>query len=154
MKPLNPSSGRTKIRPTRSRSTGDAGLDDPRVLHVEDVRMLRLTTQRGVEANKWIYVGVSSGEEALELFKKEKFDVVLMDINIEGAMDGYETAKAILKINPQQLIFSVSGSEIKEDMQYLFKANLGKIGGKVKIRAALQESLLEKRVTFLNENST
>ena len=136
----------------------DAGnysfLDGSRVLHVEDLHIIRFTTQKGVEANKWIYVGVPSGEEALEIFKRQKFDIVLMDINIEGKMNGYETAKAILEINPHQLIFSVSGGEIEKDMLHLFKANLRKISGKEGIRSALQDSLLERRVTFLKENFT
>lgn len=38
-----------------------------------------------------------TGAEAMELVMKEKPDLVLMDINIKGAVDGIETANMILK---------------------------------------------------------
>jgi len=40
-------------------------------------------------------VSVMSGEKALKSIQENKFDLVLMDIKIQGEMDGIEVAKQI-----------------------------------------------------------
>jgi len=54
-----------------------------------------------------------SGEEALELVKKEKPDLIFMDIMMPG-MDGWETAKTI-KDNPQTKDIPISMLSVKSD---------------------------------------
>ncbi len=39
---------------------------------------------------------VTSGEAAMRAVEQERPDAILMDINIEGPLDGIETAKAIM----------------------------------------------------------
>ena len=52
-------------------------------------------TIRGIDAE-----GVTSGEDALKLIAEKPFDVVIMDINMPGGMDGIETLKEIKKEIP------------------------------------------------------
>ena len=47
----------------------------------------------------------SSGKEALELCKKHNPDIVLMDIHLEGDMDGIQTAERIQRDNEIPVIF-------------------------------------------------
>ncbi len=44
-----------------------------------------------------------SGEKALELIQREKFDLILLDV-IMGGMDGYETCKELRKINAYEKV--------------------------------------------------
>jgi len=40
---------------------------------------------------------IASGEEAIELIQEKRPDLVLMDINLQGEMDGIETATKLYK---------------------------------------------------------
>lgn len=53
----------------------------------------------------------SSGEEALQSLEQEKVDLILMDIQLEGAMDGIETAQRMLLKQPLPLIYLTSNSD-------------------------------------------
>lgn len=71
-----------------------------KILVVDDqlqVRELVEVTLRGGDYN---VIQASSGEEAVETVKKEKPDLVIMDIMMPGGMDGLEATK-IIKNNPE-----------------------------------------------------
>jgi DNA-binding response OmpR family regulator len=73
---------------------------DLRILIVED----NLTLAINLEAHfvEWGYevLGIiNSSEDALEFIEDAKPDVVLMDINIKGEMNGIEVTKAISHLN-------------------------------------------------------
>lgn len=53
---------------------------------------------------------VDNGSEAIEVFKKEAPDLVLMDIDLEGDYDGIETAQQINKLQVTPIIY-VTGNE-------------------------------------------
>lgn len=68
----------------------------PRILLVEDERIVALhSQQRLVKLGYDVVAIVSSGAMALEKIAELHPDVVLMDIHIEGDMDGIETAMKI-----------------------------------------------------------
>ena len=48
---------------------------------------------------------VATGEKALQSLNSERPDVVLMDISLTGDMDGIETAKKMMKIGHNAIIF-------------------------------------------------
>lgn len=54
-------------------------------------------------------VGVRSGEEALEIIKSRKFDVVIMDIKMPGGMDGIEAMRLMKKENLKTEIILLTG---------------------------------------------
>src|SRR5919106_4222509 len=65
----------------------------PRIMVVEDERIIALHLRQQLEKLGYQVVGVvASGEQALERVRELKPDVVLMDIHIEGELDGIETA--------------------------------------------------------------
>src|SRR6266404_5795882 len=76
-----------------------------RVLVVDDHTVIRRGIQNILRAwPEWEISGeASSGEEAIELTKELKPDIVLMDISMPG-MGGLEATKLILKIYPQAKI--------------------------------------------------
>jgi len=69
-----------------------------KILIVEDDRMLCTIFNMFInELGYELLDFAASGKDALYLIEKEKPDVVLMDIHLEGDMDGIETSKKIKK---------------------------------------------------------
>jgi CheY-like chemotaxis protein len=52
---------------------------------------------------------VASGEGAVEYLKREKADLVVLDMIMSPGIDGFETYRRIRKINPRQKAVIVSG---------------------------------------------
>jgi len=80
-----------------------------RVLVVDDEEdfveaTVKRLNKRGIDAE-----GVLSGEQALELMKKKRFDVVLLDIKMPGGMDGIETLREMKKIAPLTEVILLTG---------------------------------------------
>src|SRR2546429_1829248 len=68
------------------------------VLIVEDEPVNAAVIEHQLKKLGYSVAGIAtSGEEALEFAQKTKPDVVLMDIQLEGQMDGVEAAIAIRK---------------------------------------------------------
>jgi len=64
-----------------------------KILIVEDEAVVSLDINRRLEKMGYQVLGqVASGEEALEMAQQDSPNVVLMDINLQGEMDGIETA--------------------------------------------------------------
>ena len=56
---------------------------------------------------------VSTGEDALQKAKEEKPDLILMEISLEGELDGIQAAKEIKKDFSIPIIFLTSHSDSK-----------------------------------------
>jgi diguanylate cyclase (GGDEF)-like protein/PAS domain S-box-containing protein len=70
-----------------------AAMQTTRIMLVEDERIIALHLRQQLSNLGYEVVGVvASGEQALERVHELKPDVVLMDIHIEGELDGIETA--------------------------------------------------------------
>lgn len=79
------------------------------VLVVDDI-----AEQRDVSAGLLRKLGyevktVSSGEEAVEYLKRNKADILVLDMIMAPGIDGMETYQRILEINPMQKAILVSG---------------------------------------------
>lgn len=64
------------------------------ILVVEDNKINQMVTQKVIERHKHTCKLVDNGYDAIEIVQKEKFDAILMDINMP-VIDGYETARMI-----------------------------------------------------------
>jgi len=53
--------------------------------------------------------GVESGEAALDLLDRERFDVVLLDVKMPGGMDGIETLREIKHLHPLTEVLLLTG---------------------------------------------
>ena len=65
----------------------------------------------------------ASGEEGLELLRKRFFDLILLDMIMESDMDGLETFRRALEINPNQRAIIASG--FSENARVREALNLG-----------------------------
>ncbi|MCX6148908.1 MAG: response regulator [Ignavibacteriales bacterium] len=72
-------------------------INKPLILYVED----DIVSQQVIKAmvsNYYRIEHIAEGEGAIELVKQKKYDIILMDINLKGKLNGLETAKEIKKI--------------------------------------------------------
>jgi sigma-B regulation protein RsbU (phosphoserine phosphatase) len=79
-----------------------------RVLVVDDDASMLRTVER-ILAPAHSVRGCASGEEALQAFRSEPFDVAIIDIRMPG-MDGFELTRAIKGLRPATEVILVTGS--------------------------------------------
>ncbi|WP_198554617.1 response regulator [Flavobacterium sp. ALD4] len=87
------------------------------VLVVDDNKINQLITKKTIEKNNYKCTVVDSGMDALELLETEKFDIILMDINMP-LMNGFETTKRIRQkgiITPVIALTAFDKEEITEE---------------------------------------
>ncbi len=83
-----------------------------RILVVEDERIVALHLQQRLQTLGYdVSTPVASGEQALASVCSDQPDLVLMDIHIEGSMDGIETADAISRRYHTPVIYLTAYSE-------------------------------------------
>ncbi|MCX7817454.1 MAG: sigma-54 dependent transcriptional regulator [Syntrophales bacterium] len=80
-----------------------------RILIVDDDELLQKPLKQ-ILSEKYKTVIVGSGEEALDVIKKERFDLVLLDIRLPG-IDGIETLKAIRETDKDILVIMMTAYE-------------------------------------------
>ena len=91
------------------------GMDLPRgnesVLVVDDDELQVNILVSLLQALGYKAMGVSGGEECVRMLRGEgyRFDLIILDMVLDGGMDGLETFEAIRKVVPQQKVILVSG---------------------------------------------
>lgn len=93
-----------------------------KVLIVDQDLFVSTMLQKAVRNNGLDSFSVSSGEEALENLKRDYYDLILLDINLNG-IDGFEVIEQIRKRGLNTPIIIVSAR--KEDFDTLYGLNLG-----------------------------
>jgi CheY-like chemotaxis protein len=87
-------------------------MPDVRVLLVEDDNIIAKVAEWRLKNLGYALCGrATTGAEAMEIVVRNKPDVVLMDINIKGEIDGIETAKMIKKGFNIPVIYVTSHSD-------------------------------------------
>lgn len=79
------------------------------VLVVDDIADQREIASRLLTGLAYQVHLVSSGEEAVEYLKGNKADVLVLDMIMKPGIDGLETYRRVLEINPNQKAILVSG---------------------------------------------
>ena len=67
------------------------------------------------------YIGVANGKEAFELFKNEKFDVILTDLKLPD-VNGLDIIKKVREFNNKTFIVACSGFNEEETKEKAFNA--------------------------------
>ena len=91
-----------------------------KVLVVDDDRLVTSSLKTILESDKWIEVVATgnNGEQAVELYKKHRPDILLIDIRMDG-MTGLDAAEKIIKEDRQaKVLFLTTFS----DDEYIIKA--------------------------------
>jgi len=71
-----------------------------RILVVDDDHAMRLALSESLESCGYDIVAAENGREALELFKKRKFDLVVTDMKMPG-MTGIEVLQGVKELSPE-----------------------------------------------------
>ena len=93
------------------------------VLYAEDNTMLREITEKTLQLVVGKVHSVADGLEALNIYKNNPIDIVILDIHM-GDFSGIEVAKKIREENDKIPIVIVSGSIATEDLLAACKLNL------------------------------
>lgn len=125
-----------------------------RILIVEDESIVAEDIRRSLQNMGYSILSMaSSGEEAIEKVKEFKPDLVLMDIMLEGEMDGIEAADMIHSFSNIPIIFLTAYSDekilerakITEPFGYIIKP-FKERELHINIEIALYKSEMEKRL--------
>jgi two-component system chemotaxis response regulator CheY len=80
-----------------------------RALVVDDTAIMRVIVSRILRDANYDVVEASNGAEAIQAFFREKPDIVLMDLNMEG-IDGTAAIRGILQIDKNARIVVISAT--------------------------------------------
>jgi len=106
--------------------TSNVSLVKPlKILIVDDVQTNREIIRRGLKRDGHDFVEASDGQEAYELAKQHKFDVILMDLDMP-VLDGLEATRVIREnsLNQETFIVALSGFAYQEDVEAIQKAGM------------------------------
>ncbi|KIH76664.1 diguanylate cyclase (GGDEF) domain-containing protein [Geoalkalibacter ferrihydriticus] len=78
-----------------------------RILAIDDEKFFRELYRDILAREGYVVRTAQSGEEALDVLRREDFDLVISDLGLKG-IDGVETSRAIKRFNPDQEIIVVS----------------------------------------------
>lgn len=78
-----------------------------RILVVDDEDLVRWTFSQALTSEGYSVDLAGSGEEALDFFKRRKFDLVILDIKLPG-IDGVEVLKKLKEIDKDVLIIMIT----------------------------------------------
>jgi DNA-binding response OmpR family regulator len=91
--------------------------EHPRILLVDDNDMVRTSLRAVLESNQFHVTAAASVGEALHLIDKEPFDVLLCDLHMPGAGDGFTVVSAMRHVNPHAVTLVFTGyPALKEAM--------------------------------------
>ncbi|MCK4541913.1 MAG: response regulator [Spirochaetales bacterium] len=126
----------------------------PRILIIEDESIVALDIQGHLQRNGYEVLGIfSSGENALEKLPDQLPDIVLMDIRLQGQMDGVEAGQIIRNTYGIPVILltayaddeTIERAKLSEPFGYLVKP-FEERELKTTIEMALHRSRLEKKL--------
>jgi len=82
-----------------------------KILVVDDEYVVRDVVETGLTNKGYKVFTASDGEEGLELYKKDNNGlIVLTDVNMPR-MDGFRLSSEIRKINPNAIVYVMSGND-------------------------------------------
>jgi two-component system response regulator (stage 0 sporulation protein F) len=88
-----------------------------KLLIVDDEEDVREFAANFFRKRKIDVITASSGEEALNLIKKQKSDLVLLDIRMDG-IDGIETLRRIRESDKNAKVIMITGRKPEEEASF------------------------------------
>ncbi|NQU60032.1 MAG: response regulator [Rhodospirillales bacterium] len=89
-----------------------------RILLIDDEELVRTALRKALEASDHEVVEAENGDLALDLHKKQPFDLIITDIIMPGK-EGIETIMDLKQENPELPIIAISGGGPDRHMTYL-----------------------------------
>jgi two-component system nitrogen regulation response regulator GlnG len=79
----------------------------PKILIIDDETDVHYSFRRLLEKDGMTIVTASSGDEGLQVMKREKPDVIVMDVRM-GKVSGLDTLRALRQVNPKQIVIMMT----------------------------------------------
>ena len=139
----------TTVKESRPNANGTnvLGKSTKTVLIIDDEALVRATVARMVEREGHRVLQAANGVEGLNIFKRERIDLVVCDI-IMPEKEGIETIGELRRNNPTLKIIAISGGGRTENVDFLGMAQrlgadyvLAKPFGRDEFTAILRKSL-------------
>ena len=110
------------IKPSHKEYAGSGQL----VLVIDDVKEQREIATKMLLRLGYRAEAVAGGEEAVDFVSETKPDLILLDMIMDPGIDGYETYRRIVKINPGQKAIIVSGYSETEQVRKTLSLGAGR----------------------------
>lgn len=98
-----------------------------RILLAEDVMVNQRMASRILEKSGFVVSVASNGREAVDIYRKEAFDLILMDVDMP-VMDGLEATQAIRRLEKDAAsrvpIIAMTGHAMKDDREKCMEAGM------------------------------
>ncbi len=114
-----------------------------KILVVDDDEYAKDIACRYLKKSNYKAESVSSGEEAIKLIKKKKFDLIILDMLMSPGMDGLDTFKKIQEIKPGLKTLIASGFSETSRVREVLETGLSKFVKKPYSYAKLMSSVQE-----------
>jgi nitrogen-specific signal transduction histidine kinase/CheY-like chemotaxis protein len=114
-----------------------------RILVVDDDEYAKDIACQYLKKSNYQAESVSSGEEAVKLIKKKKFDLIILDMLMSPGMDGLDTFKKIQEIKPGLKTLIASGFSETSRVREVLETGLSKFVKKPYSYAKLMSSVQE-----------
>jgi CheY-like chemotaxis protein len=95
------------------------------ILVVDDVREQREIASRMLKKLGYLVSSVSSGEEAIECLQRNSPNLLVLDMIMDPGIDGLETYRRALRVNPRQKAIIVSGFSETDQVREAQKLGAG-----------------------------
>ena len=117
------------------------------ILVVEDEPTNQKLMQKILKKKNFSFKIVEDGNKAISAMKQQRFDLIIMDIQLPG-MDGMETTQRIRYkepdiINPDVTVIAVSAHALKEDQMLFSASDMDDF-----IEKPIQQDLLYKKIEY------
>jgi len=89
-------------------------MEKPHILYVEDDETLSFVTKDNLELNGYQVTHAKDGRQAIQVFKKDTFDLCLVDVMLPE-VDGFEVAETIRSRHSEIPILFLTAKSLKED---------------------------------------
>lgn len=128
-------------------------IDDTKILLVEDNDLNRMVAQNSLQYFNCKITEAENGVEAIEILKKQKFDIILMDIQMPE-MDGIEATKIIREeLEIKTPIIALTANAFKTEIEKCKKAGMNDYITKPFEENTLLETISKNLIKSKNKNS-
>jgi signal transduction histidine kinase/CheY-like chemotaxis protein len=96
------------------------------VLIVEDNKINQMITKKMVDNKGMVSSVIDNAEDAIELLKEKKFDLILMDVHLPG-INGTEATKIIREFDTETVIIAVTAISLNENREMLLSFGMNDV---------------------------